>query len=95
LRHFQEVAKLYSEDKAKDGTENSSALIPQVCHRTIDADLYTLGGRLGERTKGSLLAEFEKVAYTLKPEKSPNGRIHIGEAKTEHGYHLIVVEERK
>jgi NIMA-interacting peptidyl-prolyl cis-trans isomerase 4 len=53
------------------------------------------GGLLGVKTKGSLLADFEKVAYTLQPQKDPNGKVDIGEAKTEEGYHLIVVEERK
>ncbi|KAI3337503.1 hypothetical protein HD806DRAFT_529067 [Xylariaceae sp. AK1471] len=95
LCHFDEVAKLYSEEKAKEGTENSSALVSQVCHGSIDADILALGGRIGLKIKGSLLADFEKVAYALKPEKASNGKIDIGEAKTEHGYHLIVVEERK
>ncbi|KAK2605034.1 hypothetical protein N8I77_007913 [Diaporthe amygdali] len=53
------------------------------------------GGLLGWKTKkpASLKAEFEKVAFSLEPSslKSPN----IGEAKTDQGYHLIVVTDRR
>ncbi|KAK0709090.1 hypothetical protein B0T26DRAFT_618139, partial [Lasiosphaeria miniovina] len=58
---FADVAREYSEDKARQG------------------------GLLGKKTKGSLEAPFEEVAFKL-----PIGQ--VGEAKTVHGYHLIVVE---
>ncbi|RMZ83670.1 hypothetical protein DV738_g1012, partial [Chaetothyriales sp. CBS 135597] len=82
---FDEVAREYSEDKARQG------------------------GSLGWKTRGSLhgvsdhkekhnsktqsLAltqekDFEKVAYELQPGS-------IGEVKTSHGYHIILVEGRK
>ncbi|KAH8757702.1 heterokaryon incompatibility protein-domain-containing protein [Diaporthe sp. PMI_573] len=55
----------------------------------------TKGGLLGWKTKQprSLKAEFEKVAFDLEPSmlKNPN----IGEAKTDQGYHLIVVTDRR
>ncbi|KAK5627790.1 hypothetical protein RRF57_003505 [Xylaria bambusicola] len=51
-----------------------------------------LGGALGLKTKGSLHPEFERVAYSLQP--TENGIVHIGEAKTDFGYHLIVVDKR-
>ncbi|GAW26514.1 putative peptidyl-prolyl cis-trans isomerase PIN4 [Rosellinia necatrix] len=50
------------------------------------------GGSLGVKTKGSLHPDFEKVAYALQP--TENGIVHIGEAKTDWGYHLIVVDKR-
>ncbi|KAI0406730.1 hypothetical protein F4802DRAFT_93188 [Xylaria palmicola] len=49
-------------------------------------------GSLGQQTKGSLHSDFEKVAYSLPP--TENGIVHIGEAKTDWGYHLIVVDKR-
>ncbi|KAK3380230.1 hypothetical protein B0T24DRAFT_614611 [Lasiosphaeria ovina] len=61
---FADVAREYSEDKARQG------------------------GLLGKKTKGSLEAPFEEVAFKL-----PVGQ--VGEAKTVHGYHLIVVEHRE
>ncbi|KAI2631004.1 FKBP-like protein [Hypoxylon sp. NC1633] len=69
LDNFINVAKVYSEDKAKQG------------------------GLLGLQRKGALQPEFEQVAFSLPDSKGSN--LHIGEAKTAFGYHLIVVEGRK
>jgi hypothetical protein len=66
---FDEVAKEFSEDKARQG------------------------GALGWKTKGSLAPEFEAVAYGL--ENSTTAAPKYGEAKTEFGYHVIMVEGRK
>ena len=66
---FDEVAREYSEDKARQG------------------------GSLGWKTRGSLLAEFEKVAYELEP--STTGSPKYGEVKTGEGYHIMMVEGRK
>jgi peptidyl-prolyl cis-trans isomerase NIMA-interacting 4 len=40
-----------------------------------------------------LVPEFEKVAFELEPSTTANPK--IGEAKTGHGYHIIMVEGRK
>jgi peptidyl-prolyl cis-trans isomerase NIMA-interacting 4 len=48
---------------------------------------------LGWKSKGSLAPEFEAVAFAL--EASTTGNPTIGEAKTEFGYHIIMVEGRK
>ncbi|EON69343.1 peptidyl-prolyl cis-trans isomerase pin4 [Coniosporium apollinis CBS 100218] len=66
---FDEVAREFSEDKARQG------------------------GSLGWKTRGSLLAEFEKVAYDLEPSTTANPK--YGEVKTGEGYHIIMVEGRK
>ncbi|KAJ9620544.1 Peptidyl-prolyl cis-trans isomerase pin4 [Taxawa tesnikishii (nom. ined.)] len=66
---FDEVAREFSEDKARQG------------------------GSLGWKTKGSLLPEFENVAFELEP--STTGNPKWGEAKTSEGYHIIMVEGRK
>ncbi|KAF2455989.1 peptidyl-prolyl cis-trans isomerase NIMA-interacting 4, partial [Lineolata rhizophorae] len=66
---FDEVAREFSEDKARQG------------------------GSLGWKTRGSLLPEFEKVAYELEP--STTGSPKWGEAKTGEGYHIVMVEGRK
>lgn len=66
---FDEVAREFSEDKARQG------------------------GSLGWKTKGSLAPEFEAVAYGL--ENSTTASPKYGEAKTEFGYHIIMVEGRK
>ncbi|KAG6012317.1 Peptidyl-prolyl cis-trans isomerase pin4 [Claviceps pusilla] len=66
---FDEVARTYSEDKARQG------------------------GALGWKTKGSLDAKFEEIAFALEPSTTNSPK--IGEAKTEFGYHIIMVEGRK
>lgn len=59
---------------------------------TCLGNLHT-GGSLGWKSKGSLAPEFEDVAYTL--DTSTTASPKIGEAKTEFGYHIIMVEGRK
>lgn len=48
---------------------------------------------MGWKTKGSLLPEFEKVAFELETSTTANPK--YGEAKTSEGYHIIMVEGRK
>ncbi|QUC18567.1 uncharacterized protein UV8b_02808 [Ustilaginoidea virens] len=62
---FDEVARNYSEDKARQG------------------------GALGWKSKGSLDPRFEEVAFTLEPSTTSSPK--LGEAKTEFGYHIIMV----
>ncbi|ORY14923.1 hypothetical protein BCR34DRAFT_478754 [Clohesyomyces aquaticus] len=66
---FDEVAREFSEDKARQG------------------------GSLGWKVRGSLLPEFEKLAYELEP--STTGIPKWGEVKTGEGYHVVMVEGRK
>lgn len=63
-------------------------------HDTIVAIIIIdLGGLLGWKVRGSLLADFEKVAYELEPSTVGNPR--YAEVKTREGYHIIMVEGRK
>jgi peptidyl-prolyl cis-trans isomerase NIMA-interacting 4 len=48
---------------------------------------------LGWKTRGSLLGDFEKVAYDLEVSTTANPK--WGEVKTKEGYHIIMVEGRK
>ncbi|KAF1958234.1 FKBP-like protein [Byssothecium circinans] len=61
--------------------------------REMSEDKARQGGSLGWKTRGSLLAEFEKVAYQLEP--SSTGSPKLGECRTGEGYHIIMVEGRK
>ena len=61
--------------------------------RDLSEDKARQGGSLGWKVRGSLLADFEKVAYEL--EVSSTGKPVIGEVRTGEGYHLIMVEGRK
>ncbi|PNS20127.1 Peptidyl-prolyl cis-trans isomerase NIMA-interacting 4 [Sphaceloma murrayae] len=66
---FDDVAREFSEDKARQG------------------------GSLGWKTKGSLMPEFEAVAFELAASTTASPK--WGEAKTSEGYHIIMVEGRK
>ncbi|KAI0446032.1 hypothetical protein F4803DRAFT_76465 [Xylaria telfairii] len=82
------VGKTDPKTKAKAPTH---AIFVHVA-KQFSEDKANQGGSLGQQTKGSLHPEFEKVAYNLQP--TENGIVHIGEAKTDWGYHLIVVDKR-
>lgn len=47
------------------------------------------GGALGWKPKGSFDPKFEDVAFALETSTTNNPK--IGEAKTEFGYHIIMV----
>ncbi|MDI1486767.1 MAG: Peptidyl-prolyl cis-trans isomerase pin4 [Ramalina farinacea] len=66
---FDDVAREFSEDKARQG------------------------GSLGWKTRGSLDANYEKVAYELEPSTMANPK--LAEVKSGFGYHLIMVEGRR
>jgi NIMA-interacting peptidyl-prolyl cis-trans isomerase 4 len=61
--------------------------------REMSEDKARQGGSLGWKTKGSLLPEFEKVAFDL--EVSTTGNPVWKEVKTTEGWHLVMVEGRK
>ncbi|KAJ9154732.1 hypothetical protein NKR23_g2181 [Pleurostoma richardsiae] len=66
---FDDVAREYSEDKARQG------------------------GSLGWKSRGSLDSQFEAVAFGLEASTTANPK--YAEAKTQFGYHIIMVEGRK
>lgn len=71
---------------------NAGARFDEVA-RECSEDKARQGGSLGWKTRGSLLADFEKVAYELEP--SSTGSPKWGECRTSEGYHIIMVEGRK
>lgn len=62
---FAEVAKTYSEDKARSG------------------------GDLGWQVRGSMVGEFQDVAFS-----APIGK-YTQPFKTQFGYHILLVEDRQ
>lgn len=96
---FDEVAREFSEDKARQGACCLSPWpVPSGGERSgpglwDDGGLNwtdcEIGGSLGWKPKGSLDPKFEEVAYDL--ETSSTGNPKYGEAKTGFGYHIIMV----
>lgn len=70
----------------------SIILLPLLERHLLTSSLcgrWPVGGALGWKTKGSLDAKFEDVAFGLEPSTTSSPK--IGEAKTEFGYHIIMV----
>ena len=71
--------------KLNEGEEFASLALIE----SIDSGSAMDGGNLGYFPKGSLIAEFEEVAFALKPGETSDV------VKTEVGYHIIHVVDRK
>lgn len=84
---FDDVAREYSEDKARQGISFCPSLT------TVCTCLKEIGGSLGWKTRGSLDGAFEKTAYELEPSSTSSPK--YAEVKTGFGYHLIMVEGRR
>ncbi|CAD6501733.1 BgTH12-01982 [Blumeria graminis f. sp. triticale] len=61
--------------------------------REFSEDKARVGGALGWKKRGDLEPSFEKIAFDL--ESSTLDKPKYVEAKTVHGYHIIMVEGRK
>jgi len=95
---FDDVAREYSEDKARQGVFLFLVLAFLLSHSETDIKKWKLtllmtGGSLGWKVRGSLNGEFEKAAYELEPSTTANPK--YVEVKTGFGYHIIMVEGRK
>lgn len=89
---FDEVAREFSEDKARQG--KGFLVLRRHRHFIFALELTNrAGGSLGWKGKGALMPEFEKVAFELEP--STTGNPKWAECKTSEGYHLVMVEGRK
>lgn len=75
---FDEVARDFSEDKARQGESWRWTLHSTRHIRSLRAG--STGGSLGWKTKGSLDPQFEEVAFALETSTTSNPK--IGEAKT-------------
>lgn len=85
---FDEVAREYSEDKARQGQFTTGCCASRFEARPW-TDIVTLGGSLGWKIKGSLDPTFEEAAFALEP--STTGSPKFVEVKTGFGYHIIMV----
>lgn len=86
---FDDVAREFSEDKARQGE------VKRIRFNIIIAELLLsgVGGSLGWKVRGSLNGDFEKAAYELEP--STTGSPKYVEVKTVFGYHIIMIEGRR
>ncbi len=81
-----------SEEKAKEVKEKLTAgedFAKLAKEYSIDTSNKEKGGELGFFARGAMVKEFEDVAFSLKAGQISNP------VKTEYGYHIIKVEDRK
>ena len=53
------------------------------------------GGSLGWMTRGSMVGAFQEAAFALQPSTSEKPMYTDPPVKTQFGYHIIMVEDRK
>ncbi|KAG0304587.1 Peptidyl-prolyl cis-trans isomerase pin4 [Dissophora globulifera] len=53
------------------------------------------GGNLGWMVRGSMVGEFQEAAFNLQPSSTAKPIYTDPPIKTKHGYHVIMVEDRK
>lgn len=71
--------------RLEDGEDFASIALVE----SMDSGSAMNGGELGYFTKGKMIGEFEEVAFSLKPGETSDL------VKTEVGYHIIYLEDRK
>ncbi|RID88550.1 hypothetical protein D1970_01645 [Mesobacillus zeae] len=69
-------------DKGEDFAQLAS-------EHSIDPGSKDIGGKLGYLIKGDMVPEFDKVAFSLEVNKAS------GPVKTQYGYHIIKVTDKK
>ncbi|KAI9105422.1 hypothetical protein DFS34DRAFT_641612 [Phlyctochytrium arcticum] len=58
-------------------------------------DKAKAGGSLGWMVRGSMVGAFQEAAFALTPSTVGAPKYTDPPVKTQHGYHIIMVEERK
>jgi NIMA-interacting peptidyl-prolyl cis-trans isomerase 4 len=85
---FDDVAREFSEDKARAGR-----LIYLMSRSGLGFTNDIIGGALGWKGRGDLDPAFEEVAFELGTSTTANPDYR--EVKTGFGYHILMVEGRK
>lgn len=87
---FDDVAREFSEDKARAGMLYKSQ---PIIVKNWQILMIFVGGALGWKKRGDLDLAFEEKAFEL--EASTTAAPKYAEVKTGFGYHILMVEGRK
>ena len=90
---FDEVARTYSEDKARSGVDFIVFKVDYLC--LIFNKCITKKGDLGWMTRGSMVGPFQDAAFALPISTLASPVYTDPPVKTVHGYHIIMVEGKK
>ncbi|KAK2723580.1 hypothetical protein QYM36_002056 [Artemia franciscana] len=93
---FNEVAALYSEDKARNGVIWTFFMLCSKLNPTFRRGLAIFEiGDLGWMSRGSMVGPFQDAAFALEVSSLGNPKYTNPPVKTKFGYHIIMVEGKK
>ena len=83
------IQEIYDKFIAEYGVNVPASEFGKVAQEVSECSSKKKGGELGYFTRGQMVKEFEDAAFSTPPGQISNI------IKTVHGYHIILVEERK
>ena len=86
---LSQIQEIYDKFIAEYGVNVPPSEFGKVAQEVSECSSKKKGGELGYFTRGQMVKEFEDAAFSTQP-----GQM-TGIIKTVHGYHIILVEERK
>ena len=86
---LSQIQEIYDKFTAEYGVNVPASEFGKVAQEVSECSSKKKGGELGYFTRGQMVKEFEDAAFSTPP-----GQMS-GIIKTVHGYHIILVEDRK
>ena len=86
---LSQIQEIYDKFTEEYGVNVPASEFGKVAQEVSECSSKKKGGELGYFTRGQMVKEFEDAAFSTPP-----GQM-TGIIKTVHGYHIILVEERK
>ena len=86
---LSQIQEIYDKFTSEYGVNVPASEFGKVAQEVSECSSKKKGGELGYFTRGQMVKEFEDAAFSTPP-----GQMS-GIIKTVHGYHIILVEERK
>jgi parvulin-like peptidyl-prolyl isomerase len=86
---LSQIEEIYTKITTEHGMNPSTSEFGKLAGEFSECPSKKRGGELGYFTRGQMVGDFELAAFS-----TPRGQM-TGIIKTKHGYHLILVEDRK
>ena len=86
---LSQIEEIYNKITSDHGMNPSSSEFAKYASEFSECPSKKKGGELGYFGRGQMVGDFEQAAFSTPP-----GQM-TGIIKTKHGYHLILVEDRK
>jgi parvulin-like peptidyl-prolyl isomerase len=86
---LSQIEEIYNKITSEHGMNPSPSEFGKLASEFSECPSKKRGGELGYFTRGQMVGDFETAAFSTTP-----GQM-TGIVKTKHGYHIILVEDRK